>query len=162
MTVFSKLGVFLGTGLGTGFSPVAPGTVGTLLGIPLVILASFFFDTEYGMSLPILLYCLALSLVAVPICQAAENHFQKKDDGRIVADEYLTFPICMIGIPLEPVWFLIAFLSNRFFDIVKIPPAFQAQRLSGGVGIVLDDVIAALYSLAFNHFLLWGLSHLAA
>jgi phosphatidylglycerophosphatase A len=161
MTLVSKLGVLLGTGLGTGFSPVASGTVGTLLGIPLVLLASVLLDPEYGASFPVLLYCLVLSLVAVPICQIAENHFQKKDDGRIVADEYLTFPICMIGIPLEPTWFLIAFLSNRFFDIVKVPPAYQVQRFKGGVGIVLDDVIAALYSLAFNHLLLWSWLHYA-
>lgn len=156
MTVMTKLNVLLGTGLGAGFSPIAPGTVGTLWGIPLVLLANIFFDSGFGPSAPVLIYCLVLSLVAIPVCQAAETHFQKKDDGRIVADEYLTFPICMIGIPLEPVWFLVAFLSNRFFDIVKIPPAYQAQRFKGGVGIVLDDVIASLYSLAFNHLLLWG------
>ena len=155
MNVISKMGVFLATGMGTGFSPVAPGTVGTLLGIPLVILAGRLLDPNYSASISVMVFCAVLSLLAVPICQVVENHFKKKDDGRIVADEYMTFPICMIGIPLEPTWFLVAFLSNRFFDIVKIPPAYQAQRFKGGVGIVLDDVIAAFYSLAFNHLLLW-------
>ena len=154
MNVTTRLSVILGTGFGTGLSPVASGTVGTLLGLPLVYIASQY--VEYTFSLPVIAYCILLSLIAIPICQGAENHFKKKDDGRIVADEYLTFPICMIGLPLDPVWFLIAFLSNRFFDITKIPPAYQAQRIQGGLGIVVDDVIAAIYSLGFNHLLFWA------
>jgi phosphatidylglycerophosphatase A len=93
-------------------------------------------------------------MVAVPICDAAEKHFGKKDPHCIVADEYLTFPISMIGLPVawNTWWILpIAFVSNRFFDIVKLPPANQLQRLHGGLGIVIDDVFAALYSLAANH-----------
>lgn len=147
---------WLGVGFGTGYSPVAPGTVGTLLGLALVAgygaatSSDMFFVTPSSLA-----FCVILSLLAVPICGRTEQQFGKKDDGRIVADEYLTFPICMLGMPLQPTWFLVAFLSNRFFDIVKIPPAYQAQRLKGGWGIVVDDVIAALFSLAFNHGLLW-------
>jgi phosphatidylglycerophosphatase A len=54
-------------------------------------------------------------------------------------------------LPWSPWVLLIAFLSCRFFDIVKPPPANQLQRLRGGFGIVIDDVVASLYSLAFNH-----------
>ena len=141
-----QLSILLATGFGLGLSPVASGTVGTLLGLPLVYGLAQVGALPFQIGVVIL-----LSLLAVPICSVAEKHFQTKDDGRIVADEYLTFPICMLGLPLHPVVLLVAFLSNRFFDIVKIPPAFQLQRLKGGWGIVMDDVVAALYSLAFNH-----------
>jgi len=63
----------------------------------------------------------ALAVVAVPICHAAEKHFGKKDDRRIVADEYLTFPLCVLGMPwLEHPWLLaVAFVVNRAMDIIK-------------------------------------------
>ncbi len=73
----------------------------------------------------------------------------------MVADEYLTFPICMIGLPFNPWVLLVAFISCRFFDIVKLPPANQLQRVKGGLGIVIDDVFASLYSLAVNHIVVW-------
>ncbi|HOW97157.1 MAG TPA: phosphatidylglycerophosphatase A [Kiritimatiellia bacterium] len=141
--------VALATGLGLGYSPFAPGTVGSVWGV-LIVLLLF-------PSLPVarqVLLCLGLALVAIPICDVAERHFKKKDPHCIVADEYLTFPISLIGLPVSwSAWWIlpVAFFSNRFFDIVKLPPANQLQRLRGGLGIVIDDVFAALYSLAANH-----------
>ena len=142
--------MLLANGFGLGLSPIASGTVGTLLALPIV----WFFCQLLTVSGGIFWQCivaLVLSLVAIPICGAAEKHYGTKDDGRIVADEYLTFPICMIGLPWNPWVLLVAFLSCRFFDIVKPPPANQLQRIRGGVGIVVDDVMASLYSLAFNY-----------
>jgi phosphatidylglycerophosphatase A len=152
-----KLALLLATGFGLGLSPIASGTVGTLLALPIV----WFFCQLLEVSGGIFWQCgiaLVLSLIAIPICSVAEKHYGTKDDGRIVADEYLTFPICMIGLPWNPWVLLIAFLSCRFFDIVKPPPANQLQSIHGGFGIVIDDVVASLYSLAFNvvvvHFVL--------
>jgi phosphatidylglycerophosphatase A len=152
-----KLAILLANGFGLGLSPVASGTVGTLLALPIV----WFFCQLQEVSGGIFWQCgiaLVLSLIAIPICSVAEKHYGTKDDGRIVADEYLTFPICMIGLPWNPWVLLIAFLSCRFFDIVKPAPANQLQRIHGGFGIVIDDVVASLYSLAFNvvvvHFVL--------
>ncbi|NLB56628.1 MAG: phosphatidylglycerophosphatase A, partial [Lentisphaerae bacterium] len=88
-----------------------------------------------------------------PICSVAEKHFNKKDDGRIVADEYLAFPISMIGLPLTPAMFLLAFITFRIFDVLKPFPACKLQMLKGGLGIVIDDVIACLYALALNHMI---------
>jgi phosphatidylglycerophosphatase A len=149
-----KLAVLLANGFGLGLSPIASGTVGTLLAFPIVWLMCRLLEMSGG----VLWQCaiaIALSLVAVPICSVAEKHYGTKDDGRVVADEYLTFPICMIGLPWSPWVLLIAFLSCRFFDIVKPPPANQLQRIRGGFGIVIDDVFASLYSLAFNHAIYW-------
>ena len=142
-----RLSVVLATGFGLGFSPFASGTVGTLPGV-LIVAAVW----SYGLAVQ-LVTALVLPLVAIPICQVAERVFGRKDDGRIVADEYLTFPITLIGLPLTPWVVAMAFASSRVFDIVKPPPARQLQALHGGLGIVIDDVIASLYSLAVNHLI---------
>ena len=70
--------------------------------------------------------------------------------------KYLTFPICMLGLPFVPWVLAMAFVTNRILDILKPPPARQIQELHGGLGVVLDDLISSCYSLALNH-LLYGL-----
>jgi phosphatidylglycerophosphatase A len=147
-----KLVVALANGLGTGLSPFASGTTGSLLGIPLALLVLRCPDLV-GQAVT----CLALTLLAIPICSVAEKHYGKKDDGRIVADEYLTFPICMIGLPASPVVLGIAFVVNRICDIIKPPPARGLQRVKGGLGIVIDDFFACLYALGINHAIVWFL-----
>lgn len=147
--------LFFATGFGLGLSPFAPGTAGALVGIPLLL---FLNPLAIGWQIVI---CLALVVAAIPLCGAAEDIYDKQDDHRIVADEYVTLPICMLGIPvaLHP-WFMIpAFIVNRLLDIVKPPPARQAQNLYGGYGIVMDDVISSLYALAVNHLLFRLLMH---
>ena len=83
----------------------------------------------------------------------AERSLGVKDDGRITADEWMLYPIALIGIPiLELPWTAMAvfFAVIRLVDIVKPPPARQLQAFHGGFGIVIDDFIANLYSLAIN------------
>ena len=135
----------LATGFGLGYSPFASGTAGTLLGV--VIALSFVWMAPIAQ----IALAAALACLAVPICDVAEKSFGRKDDGRIVADEYMTFPICMIGLPVHPAVLALAFVTNRVFDIAKPPPARRLQRVRGGLGIVIDDVFAALYALAVNH-----------
>ena len=145
-----KLVLILATGFGLGWSPVASGTTGSLPGV-LIALALSPLSVVWQSVI-----AAALALAAIPLCDAAEHHFGRKDDGRVVADEYLTFAICLIGIPwtLHP-WFLgVAFVVCRVMDIIKPPPASQAQNLSGGLGIVADDVASSLYALLINH-LIW-------
>lgn len=142
---------FLGVGFGLGYSPFAPGTVGCLLGLPL----AWALNTHVGVPVQVAA-ALVLSLAAIPLCSAAEAKLGGKDPKPCVADEYLTFPLCMIGLPVlgQPggaLMMAFAFCTNRFFDIVKIWPAHGLQRLKGGFGIVIDDVFAALYALAVNH-----------
>ncbi len=138
----------LATGFGVSlFVPFAPGTFGSLPGVALA----------YGVScLPLYLQlpaCLALTLLAIPVCGRAEKRLGIPDDGRIVADEWMLYPIALIGIPLTtlPWWsMLIFFAVIRFFDIVKPAPANRLQNIPGGRGIVIDDFIANIYSLAVN------------
>ncbi|MCC7300835.1 MAG: phosphatidylglycerophosphatase A [Verrucomicrobia bacterium] len=145
----NKLNQFIATGFGFGFSRFMPGTVGTLWGIPL---------SWAVMQLPTtalqIVACLALTLLAVPICGAAERQLGKgSDPGCIVADEYLTLPICYLGLPFTPWVVLSGFVFHRIFDITKPPPIRQLQNLDGGIGIVIDDFLAALLALAANHLL---------
>jgi phosphatidylglycerophosphatase A len=103
---------------------------------------------------------LVAALGAVPVCTSAEHMFGQRDDRRIVADEYLTFPIAVLGLPLEqhPVgWLLGAFVLVRLLDIVKPWPARPLERCPGGWGIVLDDVVAASYACALLHGITRGL-----
>jgi len=147
-----KLIIFIATGFGTGLSPFASGTTGTLPGVILVIL---FFLTGIS-TLWQTGIAAFLSVLSIPICDVAEKHFGKKDDGRIVADEYMTFPLCVLGLPLAEHWWLLgmAFVVCRIMDIVKLPPARQFQEIKGGLGIALDDIVASLYALGINH-LIW-------
>jgi len=140
--------VLLATGFGLGLSPVASGTFGALLGVPLAYVL-FSWQTAWEIQAVI---ALVLTAVAVPICDAAEKALGgKKDDGRIVADEYLTMPLVLIGLPVtSPVMLLVAFLSHRVFDIIKPPPARGLQRLKGGLGITIDDFFSSLYALGVN------------
>lgn len=142
----------LATGFGLGYSPVASGTVGTLPGIVLVLLVWPRLDNVAAQ----IAVALALTAIAVPICSAGEVQFGQKDDHRIVADEYMTFPVCLIGLPVDAAhWWVLpmAFITARAFDVLKPPPAYQSQRLPAGWGVVADDFLANLYSLAANHAL---------
>jgi phosphatidylglycerophosphatase A len=149
-SLFCRASVVLATGFGLGLSPAAPGTLGSLLGVAIVLFTA---------RLPLpwqLTLAAALALLAVPICHAAEAALGRKDDRRIVADEYLAFPIAMLGLAPTPWVLAMAFVTSRAFDVVKPPPARHAQRMPGGWGIVADDVLANLYSLALNHALYWA------
>ncbi len=148
----------LATGFGFGYSPIASGTVGTLWGV-LIVALLFPLLNITGQ----IVAALIMAAISIPICDAADSVFKTKDDGRIVADEYLSFPICMIGLAGPDTgirWgvMLIAFLTFRFFDIVKPPPAYNIQKLKGGLGIAADDIIAAIYSLAANYAILYAIS----
>ncbi|MGA1193439.1 MAG: phosphatidylglycerophosphatase A [Kiritimatiellia bacterium] len=145
--------VLIATGFGLGLSPVASGTFGALLGIPLTYL--LFSPRVVAESWVIqIVIALVLVIIAIPICDKAEGALGgKKDDGRIVADEYLTVPITLIGLPLSPATMITAFLTHRIFDIIKPPPARGLQSLKGGLGITIDDAISSLYALGVNWLL---------
>ncbi len=143
--------VILATGFGLGLSPVASGTFGALLGVPL---AYILFSPLEGRWLIQLVLALLLVAIAIPVCDKAEKALGgKKDDGRIVADEYLTVPLTLVGLPLNPATMITAFLTHRILDIIKPPPARGLQRLPGGWGITIDDAISSAYALALNWLL---------
>ena len=140
--------VFVASGFGLGLvAPFAPGTFGSLPGVALAYAVC---------ALPLWLQivaCLGFALLAIPFCDVAEKALGIKDDGRITADEWMLYPIALIGIPLAslPWWSMAVFFCViRIVDIVKPWPARQLQSVHGGLGIVIDDFFANLYSLAVN------------
>lgn len=149
-----RLAVAVANGFGLGNARYASGTVGSLLGIPLV----FAISSLHGRLWWQIGICAALVALAIVVCDIAERHYGEKDDGRIVADEWMLYPIGVIGIQLVgmPWWhMLVYFAVIRFFDIVKLPPANRLQAIDGGLGVVADDFAANLYSLAANWALYW-------
>jgi phosphatidylglycerophosphatase A len=146
-----KIITWIAVGFGLGWSPIMPGTVGTLVGLPLAWGLMQFSPSQWIMQL---LICLGLSVLAIPICGVAEKVIGGKDPGCIVADEYLTLPITVIGLT-NPWALLSGFILHRIFDITKPPPIKQLQSIHGGFGIVIDDVLAALIALGLNHLLFY-------
>lgn len=149
-----KFTLLLATGFKLGYAPVASGTFGSLVGIPIVLALAPLHQLWWCQ----ILICALLACLAVPVCETAERIFIKKDDGRIVADEWLILPISFIGLPLltspNALWLIpLCWVATRVFDIIKLPPAYKLQHLHGGIGIVIDDLFAALYALAANHLL---------
>ena len=147
-TPYEKLMTFVATGFGIGvLAPFASGTWGSAPGVALAY-ATTLLPWHWQVAA-----CLALAAAAVPFCDVAERVFDRKDDGRIVADEWMLFPIGVIGLPLAdaPWWhILVYFAVVRFFDIVKPPPADRLQSIKGGFGVMIDDFAANLYSLGAN------------
>lgn len=148
-----KLNLLVASGFGLGLvAPFAPGTFGSLPGVALAYALAFL---PAWAQIPL---CLLLTLAAIPICDRAEKTLGIKDDGRITADEWMLYPISFVGIPLLslPWWsMLVFFCVVRAMDIVKPPPARQLQSIPGGRGIVVDDFLANLYSLAVNWLIVW-------
>ena len=143
--MLSKILNLFATGSGLGRSPFAPGTVGTLPGIPIAWAMSFLTWPWQAAA------CAVLALLAIPICSVGEKAAGVKDPHCVVADEYLTFPIALIGLPFVWPVVVFAFLTHRGLDILKPFPARRLQALPGGLGITIDDVFSSLYALALNH-----------
>ena len=142
----------LATGFGLGlYAPFAPGTFGSLPGAALVFAISL---VPVAWQIPA---ALLLAAAAVPVCTEAENSLGIKDDGRIVADEWMLLPISFIGLPVRemPIAALVAMVVVvRAVDILKPWPCNRLQSLRGGLGIVADDFFANIYSLGLN-WILW-------
>lgn len=136
-----KIAIFIATGGGSGYSPFAPGTAGSVVGILPAVLLSFVNPWAAGVLI------IAVILVGVWASSEAERHFVRKDASPIVIDEIAGQMIALWLVPLS-LWTVAAgFLLFRLFDIVKPPPARQFQdRLPGGWGVVMDDVAAGIYA----------------
>jgi phosphatidylglycerophosphatase A len=129
------------TGFGVGYSPVAPGTLGTLIAIPIYYFLSEIPSPLYEVTL------VGFFFLSVWVSGNAERLFGKEDDQRIVIDEVIGFLITMLWVPKTIRFILIGFFLFRFFDILKpFPIRHLEKRLKGGFGVVLDDVAAGVYA----------------
>ncbi|MBM4264127.1 MAG: phosphatidylglycerophosphatase A [Deltaproteobacteria bacterium] len=140
------------TGAGVGYARWMPGTVGTLL----ALLPSLGLNHLAG-SAPFfagLLLLLAIA-AAIPLATRGAHFLKAKDPGAIVIDEILGFLVANFAAPLTLPVLIVALLLFRFFDIVKIVPISHLEKLPGGTGIILDDVMAGIYTYVALRLLLY-------
>jgi phosphatidylglycerophosphatase A len=136
-----RLAIVLATWWGVGYSPLAPGTAGTIAAIPLYVLLRLL--PLYGY----LACVLAIGLVACWAAGEAEHIFQEQDSKRIVIDEAVGFFITMTALPLSWPYLIGGFCLFRCFDILKpLPIRLIERKVKGGYGVVLDDVMAGIYA----------------
>lgn len=143
---------FLAYGFGSGLIPFAPGTIGTLVGVLI-----FRFLTR----LPALYYAavtLVMTIAGIFICDQTARDMGKIDSGAIVYDEITGFLVAMFLLPTGWRWILSGFILFRLFDIWKpFPINLVEYKISGGLGIMMDDILAALFVLLILHAVRWGL-----
>lgn len=133
---------FIAFGFGTGALPFAPGTFGTLIAIP------FYLALQ---SLPFVAYLTivaAIALASMWICQRVSTEIGVEDHQGMCLDEIVGYLVTMIHAPHGFGWIALGFALFRLFDIWKPwPIGFIDEKLTGGVGMILDDVLAGIYSL---------------
>ena len=154
--------VWLATGLGLGYSPVAPGTVGGLWGLPLAWGLAHVPDVGPIPAVRCQLVLLViLALVCVPIVTLALRRMGAgKDPGSVVLDEIVSIPIVFLGLSVEqvssPLVLAVGFGLQRLFDITKPPPVRNLETLPEGLGVMADDTMAGIYGFIAMQLLLWG------
>ncbi len=136
------------SGFGAGLSPIVPGTTGTLVAIPIYYVVSSISSPLYELTL------VALFFFSSWISNQAEQYWGKKDDRRIVIDEIVGFLVTMLWIPKSLFSIVAGFLLFRFFDILKPFPIRRLEQVKSGFGVVLDDVLAGIYSNILLHLAL--------
>jgi len=130
-------------GLGSGLSPFAPGTAGTALAWLTYPLLRLYLESDLGL----VIFLLLAFAVGVSACQITGRALGVVDHGAIVWDEIVPFWAVLLLTPPELLWQLAAFLWFRFYDILKPQPAkFFDTQVKNGFGVMMDDVIAAGYT----------------
>ncbi len=132
----------LALGFGTGCVPMMPGTIGTLVGV-------LFYLPMQTLSWPIYIgVTVVLFSLGVWLCDVTARHLGVHDHGGIVWDEIVGFLITMTAVPPDWRFMLLGFVLFRLFDICKPwPISWLDRHLSGGIGIMSDDVLAGIYAL---------------
>ncbi len=143
---------FLAYGFGAGLAPKAPGTFGTIVALPIYWLIQNWSLTAY------VALVLVMFIAGIWLCQKASDWLKQHDASGIVWDEIVGYLVAMTLAPSGWQWMLVGFVLFRFFDILKPWPVSLADRkLHGGLGVMLDDVVAGLYAAIFlliiTHFL---------
>lgn len=122
-----------------GYSPIIPGTMGSLAGMAIYLLVRDNLTVYIGVSI-------FLTVVGFLFSGKAEEIFREKDCCKIVIDEVCGMCLCFLFIPFNIKSLILGFFLFRLFDVVKPYPARQVQNLKGSAGIMLDDIIAAVYT----------------
>lgn len=145
-----KLVLFLASNAGLGYAPVASGTFGSLMGIPV-----FYYLSGFGWLLQLLTF-LALLFLSFWACEEAGKIYQEADDGRIVIDELVGYLVTVLFLPFSWGTALLGFFWFRLFDITKPQPArWFDKNMKNGVGVTLDDIAAGIYAAIALRICLW-------
>jgi len=146
--------ILIGTCLGLGYVPVAPGTAGALMGVVIFIGIVLLTPPAFHIWLigSALLGVCFLTIITSPW---AERYWKKKDPQIYVLDEVAGFLLTVLlfrtpSLVHTVIW---CFVITRIFDIIKIPPARQLEHLPAGWGILLDDLCSSIYAVGFLYIL---------
>jgi len=141
---------FIAFGFGSGALPFAPGTWGTLMAIPFYLVLQ---------SLPLGIYTIvtvAVIIGSIWLCDKITREIKVHDHPGMCLDEIVGFLVTMIDAPYGFKWIVIGFLLFRLFDIWKPQPIrYIDEKVGGGLGIILDDVVAGIFACAVLHLLAW-------
>jgi phosphatidylglycerophosphatase A len=136
----------LATGLGCGYIPIAPGTVGSLIGVFCYLVLHRFFSDWVNV-----IFLVCLFVIGVFVSGMAEKTFQETDARAIIIDEIHGMFLTLLLLPKQ-VYLIAAFVLFRGFDIFKpFPARLVEQRMNGGLAIMLDDIVAAGYTVLILH-----------
>lgn len=142
---------FLGFGFGSGLMPVAPGTWGTLAAIPVYLLLISMHWSLY------LIFTLLALFFGVWISEKISRDLGEHDYSGIVWDEVVGYLLTMFLVPFNWIWVISGFILFRIFDIWKPwPISLVDRKVKGGLGIMLDDVLAAIPAWLILQLLVWG------
>jgi phosphatidylglycerophosphatase A len=135
--------IFLASGLSVGYVPIASGTFGSLLALPLLVgLAGLPWSPA-----AIVILIVAAAVLAMPVCGRAGRIYGEADSSRIVLDEVCGMLVAGALFPPTAGTLALAFVAFRFFDIVKpFPAGYFDRQVKNGIGVVLDDLVAGVYA----------------
>jgi phosphatidylglycerophosphatase A len=139
-TTGDRIALLVATGCGLGYAPLAPGTVASAVTAAILWLVPF---SRPGL----LLLLVALTAAGIWAAHRAEALLGGKDPGAIVIDEVAGMTLSVLLVPLTPRVLAAGFVLFRLFDVLKPQPAQASQRITGGLGVVVDDLVAGLYAL---------------
>jgi phosphatidylglycerophosphatase A len=142
---------FIALGFGTGLARLAPGTVGTLVGLPLFYCLIATPELVHYTTIAVLFF------IGIPICTKTGKSLGVADHGSIVWDEIVAMMLVLEFTPQKPIWWLVAFTLFRLFDVWKPFPIRQCDtKLKGGFGVMFDDLLAAIYAIVTLKVMLWS------
>jgi phosphatidylglycerophosphatase A len=138
----TRVALVIATGLGAGYSPIASGTAGSAVALLILWLVPF---SRVGL----VVFFVVVTVAGTWAAHVAEAEIGTKDPGVIVIDEVagMTLSVLALPLPLTVPVLVVGFVMFRIFDVVKPFPAGRSQALRGGVGVMIDDIIAGLYAL---------------
>ena len=145
-----RLAFAIATVFKAGYIPIAPGTVGSIIG-----LLVFWLIKDYASFTIEMFVAAILFFVGVWASTIVEQVLQRQDPGVVIVDEVVGMLVALMLLPPTTTVIFLAFFLFRFFDIVKPYPARWCEQLSRGWGIMMDDVVAGLYVNVLIHIALW-------